>query len=78
MRGEIALRSHSVQHCLASWVSPKDSGIAHHRQYLYHGNYQEMLTISIAKLIVWYQPSQLIPFPNQQPHNTRRVSFVKG
>ena len=41
--------------------------IAHHRQDLYHGSYQEMMTISITKLIMWCQPSQLMRITYPQP-----------
>ncbi len=63
--GEQYFPSHSVQPCLASWR--EDSGIAHHWQDLSHGNYQEMMTISITKLIMWCQPSQLIHITYPQP-----------
>lgn len=57
--------SHNMQPCLVSWG--EDRGIAHHWQDFYHGNYQELLTISVAKLIMWCQPSQLIHIIYPQP-----------
>lgn len=37
---------------------------------------QDMSTISIVKVIMWYQPRQL-HIPHQQPCDMRRVSFSK-
>ena len=48
----------------------KDTLIASHRQDLYQGSYPEMLKISVTKLIMWHQTSQL--------RNTRTGCFGDG